>query len=258
METLRACALTCRSWKPRAQLYLFQILRVNCSILSPSGVDEIAFLLDRNVPIRSRVSVITARGESSKKPSKLHLIPLKLPVYTRTVHELRLGNGQFYTPPGTFPSLRQFRSITKLTLVQVTLISLADLRRTISSFLALDVLRLIDLHWFDLPASPTKVPFAYPPSKVRLSSLVISAQRDWLIDVRSIYLLEWFTRAGMVSRLQYLNMVRMLILDSKTLAAVQAIMEAAHETLLRIWIGVGPHVNFGACTYPRPQHVETC
>lgn len=245
LMTLRACALTCRAWRPRSQLHLFQILRVDCSPSSPGGIDEITALLNGNSAIRLRIVALIAKGETAHLPSSLHVIPLKLPKYTITVHELRMGSGRFYPPRGIYPSMRQFKSVTKLTLSDITFHSLADLRQTVASFLAVKHFRLILPRWSDLDPSH-RVPTSYPLCKARLYDLQIVAERAWLIDSRSTYLVEWFSRSGLVSDLHVLHTHTMMILNTKMLAAVTSIIETAKNTLRAVSLDFGPEVELGA------------
>lgn len=209
LDTLKACALTCRAWKPRAQYYLFRIMRIDCSVDSLEGVNDIVFFLNTNTTIRSRVQTLTAKGRKHDEPSTLHLLPIKLPRHIHGITQLRLGDGQLFLPPSTFPSLRHFVSITDLTLAKVTFCSLADVRRTLSSFLAVKVLQLRNIGWANQDASQ-KVPTLYPPCKVRLRTLVVEANRQWLLDNRSIYIIGWIGHSGMATSIR--NFIRKITL----------------------------------------------
>ena len=162
------------------------------------------------------------------------------------MHDLRIGFGRVDPPSGIFPSLRHFSSVTRLTLNYVSFHSITDIRRTISSLAALNYLSLSRLRW-SIVEPPQRIPTGFPPSNVRLSTLQIVAEgRAWLLDSRSVYLIEWFGRSGVASRLRFLFAWAMMILDTRMLAAVVSIIDAAKETLEEIGPEFGPEVPFGS------------
>lgn len=188
LQTLGACALTCRAWKYRAQLYLFHVIRIDCSLRPNGGINEIVALLNGNAALRFRVRLLVAKGGRRDEPSTLHLLPLKLPQDMYGLSTLPIRDDRLHCPAGIFPALRQFTSITELSLSNVTFDSVTDVRRMISSFSALEYLRLRHLNWFqEQPAN--HLPRLYPPCCIRLSRLYISAGRVWLLDSRSVYLI---------------------------------------------------------------------
>ena len=250
METLRACALTCRAWRHRSQAHLFLILGVAC-VPSEDRINDVVELLQRNSALQSHVEVLSANGHGGDEWSTLHLIPLALPRYIRGVKRLRMGHGHAYFPPGVFTALRQFTSVTELTLAYVTFHSLADARRIMSSFLSLQFLRLRCLNWHGAHAAHL-VPAMFPPCKVRPTRINVAAKRTWLLDSRSAYLVQWIGRSGMASCLQDFDTDGMMILDEKMLSAVGSVLLAAQTTLKEVRLDLGPELKFDNCESSHP------
>ena len=83
--------------------------------------------------------------------------------------------------------------------------------------------------------------------------MIIAADRTWLTDSRSTYLIEWIGNSGMVTRLQRLHLMQMMVLDVKMLAAVTAVINAAKEVLETCILEIGPGLQLDTC---KSQYLE--
>ena len=186
--------------KPRAHFHLPSTILIDCTTRTQGLSGEVTSLSINNLnPHHARqrhvsIDVLLAQGDHADKPSRFHLLPWKLSKpYIHMFWNLTIMRGTFDPPAGTFPAWRQFASITvitTLTLADITFSSLPDLRRIISSFLALDTLRIRYISWTESDPS-YHVPTSYPPCKVRPFRIYVAANRTWLNDSRSAYLVEW-------------------------------------------------------------------
>ena len=159
----------------------------------------------------------------------------------------RFTNGLFYPHASTFSAMRRFSSVHELSLFHVSLHTLADLRRTISSFTALRTLILLSPHWLHADSHP--LPASYFPCRSRIWSLYLGVTHSWLHDNRSLFLVNWLGRSGITSCLRTLEMVQCTILDEPWLAAVEMLLNNCRDTITYTSIGFGPQVKFGSGAY---------
>lgn len=264
-QTLRACALTCRAWKYRAQLHLFCALRIDCSCETADGIEASISFLQQNNSLREHLEVLIATGSGQNEPSKLHLIPLQLPASVRIdgVQELRIGRGRLYLPSVSRPAWRQFTSVTHLTLSLVVLDSLADLRCIIASFTALKALVLRNLRWFNRDLHilrPVPISPFYPPCKVRVQVLTIEAHPTWLEDRRSLYFVRWLGQSGITSLLRKLYIENVVNLFESS-AVWTTVIEAVKSTLEALYMGTNAR-NLGdlrkCLILSTPEYIMTC
>lgn len=248
LNTLRACALTCRAWAFRSQMHLFRMLRIYCAPGKDGGVEDIIKLIEARPALLSRIEFVTARGDGESTDTTLHLLPLKLPGHINGVQKLRMGYGRFCPHHGVFPAMRQFTSVSQLTLSSITFLSQADLRQTLNSFVALEDLRLFFLHW-RYPDEHHKFTDGFPPSHLRLKKLAISSTNSWTQDLRSVHFIRWLGISGVSTRLQLLNTELMIITDSEMLAATKTLVQASRDTAQEIHIGFGHDVHFSECKH---------
>ena len=241
LETLRACALTCRAWTPRAQLHMFRALRIKCTPNVPGDINDFRSLLARVPALATSVSTVVAIS-AAYRPSTLHTIPLLLPQLVPRLSYLRLAYGLFYPPPGVFPSMRRFISVTRLMLWEVTFHSVHDLRRTVNAFRALQTLEISYISWHE-SLSPTNTLYqalSYPASAVRLRDVLIIAGNTWLRDPRSVQFVLWLAKSGALSSLTALRLDSAMILDAGMLAAVEMAIYAAAGAVEEMLLTVGP------------------
>ena len=71
----------------------------------------------------------------------------------------------------------------------------------------------------------------FPPCKTRLQTLRIDAEKTWLADPRSLYWLTWLSQSGICSDLKKLYLGEMMMLEKRTLAAVDAIVHTSKDSL---------------------------
>ncbi|EKM49873.1 uncharacterized protein PHACADRAFT_214387 [Phanerochaete carnosa HHB-10118-sp] len=117
------------------------------------------------------------------------------------------------------------------------------LRRVLSALRTLQVLRLNRFAW---PASSDNLPiadFLPSPSFSQPKDLSIWAERDWLLDRRSAYLVTWIARSGMANTLQAIHFEWMTILNEPLLMAVASVIEASSGTLRGILVRAGPDIS---------------
>ena len=248
LKSLRACALTCRAWTARARIHMFRNLRILCALNIDGNTADLSSLLAANPALPLRVKVVIAKA-LPEHYSTLHIVPFALPQLLPRLEYLRLARGLFHPAPCIFPAMNRFTSVTKLSLDEVVFYSTHDLRRTIGSFRALQILELWDISWhiksFSVDMSPRS---SYcPQSAVRLKKLLIVVDRTWLLDRRSVPILEWLGKSGILSSLEVLSLCRMMILSSRMLAAVETAIQAAAISLEKVWLAIGPEIEFSKC-----------
>ena len=244
LETLRACSLTCRAWTVRAQLHMFRIIGVHCSSAKEKNIDGLLSLLARHKGLR-RFS-LTVKGGHDEKFSSLHVLPVKLPRHVPDLSQLRIACGAYYAPPGSFSFLRQFASVTTLSLLHVTFYSLSDLRRFVAAFRSLAVLELLFPEWYEDKLPNSTAPAAYALSKSRPRELTITADRKWLLDKRSSYFIRWIAQSQAASCLERLDIRLMMILNESMLAEVSSVIDSSKDTLNYTRLQFGPHIDYSA------------
>ena len=248
METLYACALTCKAWFPRARLHLqSHIIYIQCWPRAAQDLSYFKSLFAGEPTLSSSIEIIMAKA-SNDQPSTFHTILLTLPHLLPKLQRLQLANGPFLPAPKIVPKWR-CSLLDTLRLQEVSFYSLNDLRRTISAFENLETLEISDPSWHPR-SSPTDNPsqvFYHPRSAVRLNWLKIEAQRAWLLDIRSVQFVEWLGESDVLSSLKHLNLFKMMILDAKMLAAVEGAIKSAVNSTKGIQLAFGPDINFSKC-----------
>ena len=248
LKTLRACALTCRAWTPRTQLHMFRILCIRCSPNTRGDINNFRSLLARAPALTSLVTTVVAKASKGEN-STLHTIPIILPPLLARLTFLRLSGGLFYPALRTFPAMRRFTSVTKLSLFGVTFCSPQDLRRTVDSFKALLILEIVNIAWQPRPSSSpsSDIPtprFYYARSALQLKELSITSDRAWLVDPRSVQALEWLPRSSILSSLTALYLGSTMILDARLLAVVELALKASARSVEHVDLCFGPEVEF--------------
>ena len=245
-ETLRACALTCRAWTPRAQLHMqSDTVRIKCSPGTDGDINDFRSLLARVPTLASSIETVIAEPVADL-PSTLHTMPLLLPKLLSNLKYLWFTNGPFHPVPRTVPRTWRFASLNTLRLQKVLFHSLNDLRRTIDAFGRLETLDISDPSWHPSAFTadiPSQIVYC-PQSTVRLGTLWIEAQRAWLLDRRSVQFMEWLGMSGILSTLSKILLGNMMILDAKMLAAVNTVIKSAVNSAALIQLAFGPEIDF--------------
>ena len=247
LNTLRACALTCKAWTPRTRLHLFRVLRVRCSPTADGNVEDFAALLINNPALRSFTHTIMAKAVPDEL-STLHVVPIKLPRMMSSLERLRVEEGLFYPAPGMFPSLKLLTSVTIVSFHNVEFCSVHDLRRIIGALRGLKTLYLFDPKWQNTttlrgalivqPSSPTSV---------RLHQLQISADRTWLSDPRSAQFMQWLGCSRILSSVTTLFTELLMVLNEAMLDAMELMIEASSQTVEEVQLNFCHDVNFSRC-----------
>lgn len=247
-NTLRACALTCRAWTPRAQLHLFRFLGVVCAPGSRRSLDALVALLSRNSALQTYVESLSAYIGDDKTTTWRRL-PAVLPRVLLGLRHLRLAEGHLYTPPGhAFElSLRRLTSVTRLVLYKLAFHSPVDLRRSVSAMHGLQSLVVSWPSWHAPCRFPP--PPHFPRCRVRLHDVRIGAEAAWLRDPRAVYFVQWLARSGAVESLCELALQQMMVLDGGMLAAVESVLEASKNTLEVLALSLGPDIDFAYREY---------
>ena len=68
------------------------------------------------------------------------------------------------------------------------------------------------------------------------------------MDMRSVHLIEWLGRSGMLSSLTTLNMGQMMIMDTRMLAAVKLAIKAAAGAIEIITLALCHEIEFSKRT----------
>ena len=250
-ETLRACALTCRAWTPRARLHMqVPTVRIKCSPGADGDIDDFKSLLTRVPTLASFVRAVIAEPIVDR-PSTFHTIPLVLPQLLSGLHLLQLTNGPFHPAPRTVPRMRRLTSLYILILQKVSFHSPNDLRRIINAFGELQRLEILDPSWRSSSLTddtPSRV-LHCPRSAIRLGTLQIGAQSAWLLDNRSVKFVEWLGASRILSSLENLFLERMMILDPKMLASVDIVLRNIVNSVLVLQLMFGPEVDITSGTW---------
>ncbi|EKM52909.1 uncharacterized protein PHACADRAFT_212110 [Phanerochaete carnosa HHB-10118-sp] len=173
---------------------------------------------------------------------RLHLLPTKLPRLVPHLAHLLLKDGVLYAPSVFHVMMRQFSSVHFLSLRRVTFCSVSDLCRMLSALVQLKYLSISHTSWNALARQSHRLPYSVP-SRVRLSMLIIEADRGWTSDGRSVRFLSWLARSGVVSSLSAANLRRTKVYDDAMLGAVDAVLHAAKRTLLVLSLGFGVEIQ---------------
>ena len=146
--------------------------------------------------------------------------------------------------------LRPFAWITNLTLWNVMFISLAELQHLIVSLSSLNNLMLGDPLWRPGFTGPRNADVdAYNGCNIRLSSLILQGDTNWLCDPWSACFLEWLAQSRIASQLVCFFMLHesgITILHDPMLVAVRCIILVARQTLELLEIGFLACIDFSS------------
>ena len=127
--------------------------------------------------------------------------------------------------------MRQFASVTTLSLDSMRLESVRDLCRVISVLQGLKTLDTFDLTWMN-PAPTASATGLVLPARTRLSLLnFMVASPEHMSDPRTAYLLRWMGRSGVLSSLKEADLSMMPLVEESTLPHYLPLLEASKSTL---------------------------
>ena len=242
LETLRACSLTCRGWRPRSQHHLFRFISVHCSTKGQKSAKHLVALLSKHPALQSHVETLIVRDFTQRNPmfNKLSMGLANVLPHIRT---LRLSGLIVYSASGKAlqKSLRQFGAVKTLDLYGVAFYSLRHLQRVVCSFDELNILHA-SIFWRDSTDNVTH--FERPMTTARLKRLRISTNARGATDPRSVHFIEWLTLSGIVSSTEFIILNQMMILDDAMFAAVETMVESSKASLQTLSISFGPDVDF--------------
>ncbi|GJF00367.1 hypothetical protein PsYK624_166530 [Phanerochaete sordida] len=247
VRILQACALTCRAWRARAQAHLFRIVRVRCGPAQAYSTAAFVALLGAHPALRTFVRTCIAAPGPSAAPPTLHALPLHLPRSLAALAHLRLPDGVLYAAPGFEVCMRQFASVTTLSLLGVTFHSLTSLRHTLAACRNATTVHVLLCQWHGkCPAAPLG---RFPRTPVRLAELALAGDAAWTLDRRTLGLLHWLGRSDIMSAATGIFLHTMVILDEAQLAAVDGLISAARHTLTDLYLSFAPDTDFDSlCT----------
>lgn len=248
LETLQACALTCRAWTPRSQLHLFRFVGISCSTGSANNVNNFTVLLAAHQALHTYIESLQISAEGNEVTT-MHVLPFRAPELVARLGQLSLFHGVLWTPCGSVfcVAMQQFKSVTQLVLWEVEFQSVHDLRRTVNALRGLRHLNMTRVTW-QLPCNPMLyVP--YPRSKTRLARLWLKGEAEWLNDSRSIYFIEWLARSGVASFLQRADFYHAMAVSNKLMAAVESVIKTCKDTVEEIILSLCPDVDISRREY---------
>ncbi|GJE92534.1 hypothetical protein PsYK624_086880 [Phanerochaete sordida] len=251
--TLAACSLTCRAWRARAQAYLFRAL-----ILAgdEAALGRFRRLLTRNPMLSPFVRTCTLYSAPSSPSSALHIAPLSLSPMLPDVESLRILNGTLHIPPRApfGPCMRRLSSVVQLMLIQVTLPSLADLRRVVCACRQVKELVIMGCEWPHTPATRTSHSArstcgrSGPRTQVRLTKIALDFPTECAGDPRVVRFLQWLAGSGVMSSAEHISVYPMAVASTELLKAVGAFVCAASRTLEGLYVSMTPTVDFSSLT----------
>ena len=217
VNALRSCTLVCRAWAPAARRHLQQA--------AFSGI----------------WSLVVRHLDSIDKDLDPSMLPAAYPI-------LQAARSMLHNPRPKAPVGTYFSSITHLTLGsqnpdRVAIICVDALCRAIASLEPLRQLKLMYCTWGDSGSYHSQPPVHSSHSHTRLRRIDVQAERDWLLDIRSVHFITWLVRSGTASELMYVHFERMMILEKRLLAAVAAIVRASKGSLRQLCLDVGPDLD---------------
>ena len=247
-ETLKACALTCKAWTARSQWHLFHFLEVVCSSTSSQSLANFYALLDKHKTLVHKVEALRVQAGDRTMPT-IHTISARLPQLLHNIKALTLSRGVLSPPPSPFffAAMRQFRRVTKLTLWKMTFQSVHDLRHTICSLPALQVLNIFWPTW--LKPHTSALPGVYPLTKIQLQIVEVSAEAKWMQDSRSIYFMKWLVKSGITASVKKAYFGNLMIINVKLLIVVASLILNCQKSLQTLSLSWGPDVDATLCKF---------
>lgn len=245
LDTLLSCALAYRAWTARSQWHLFRVLGAHCLPKGMEGGLKSLYSLIREHPFLQRhTEGLLVDGRNDTK-SSMHTLPLNLPRLVTCLEHLRLSGGIFYLPSAAVVTMRQFITITKLSLVNITFPSPQDLRRTVGALQGLQQLSIRSPIWRPTSSKATQ-PICYLPSRIRLTLLSIQAEVHSMQDDHLTSFIEWVAHTGVARSLLCVRF-EMMILDTRMFTAVQSVITAAKDSLLWASLSWSTEVYMSPC-----------
>ena len=250
-DTLVACSLTCRDWRPRAQTHLFRAVSLSSTKYEQCNIKNFQSLLAQHPALSPFIRTCTVRDTPSppaKSPS-LHNTPFQLLSMLPQLKHLRLFTGTFYPPPSiAFDAcMRRSSSIARLWIHKVAFYSVKDLRQMINGCWNLKELQLWDCMWHGKP-KPTVTSLRLPTS-VRLAEAAVFGEAEWIKDPRSTAFLQWLVRSGALVSAEVIDLPRFIAGAGDMLAATQSVIHACRSTLTRLQLLLSPNVDYNCCEF---------
>ena len=245
-ETLKACSLTCRAWRPRSQLNLMRGMSVRPSI---EGFKALRALLHKIPLLEENIEDLAVKGFYLGIP-RFHLVPLEVYPAVPTIQSLALCGGQVYMPTVFFICMRRFDHLVQLLLQKTTFLWVHDLRRMLESLRNLKILALYIPRW--LSHNPDRLLSSSPwpsRSRLRLEALEVCADAEWIMDTRSTAFLDWLSTSGAISEIHRLWLGELMLIDKNIMVAVSRMLYAIQDSpkLFRVDILFGPDVDWSLC-----------
>lgn len=250
--TLAACSLTCRAWRPRAQAHLFRDVALSSAEHYHCNISGFLSLLANHPalgPFIRTCTVYDTPSPPAKSPS-LHNAPFQLLQMLPQLEHLRFKVGTFYPPPGIAldACIRRSSSIVKLWLEKVAFYSVNDLRRIINACRNMRELQVMWCTWRGNSKSTVIRPRL--PTPVRLESVLIDGEAEWLKDPRSASFLQWLAHSGALISANSVDLPRFIANASNMLAASHSVIHACRSTLTTLCLMFSPdRLDYNLCEF---------
>lgn len=250
-ETLAACSLTCRDWKPRAQAHLFRVVSLAGAQRDDHNTSSFLYLLTQHPALGPFIRTFTVHDTPSP-PSKsptLHIAPFQLLGALPQLERLRFLDGTFYPPPRIpFDTcMRRSSSIVSLWIEKVVFYSVNDLRRVINACMNMKAVRLMRCVWRGNPKAT--VSGLRLPTSVRLKEVIIFGEAQWVKEPRTTNFLQWLVHSGALASTEYLHLPRFIAGADSMLAASQSAIHTCRNTLTTLFFPLSPGIDYSCCEF---------